>query len=70
MRLHRSCPRCGKHSMHIQKGQCASCGYPHARMRKYNWSVKALRRRNQGLGRMSHIKAVNRSFHAGNILHK
>ena len=25
---------------HIQKKKCASCGYPAAKMRKYNWSVR------------------------------
>ncbi|KAH0569577.1 Ribosomal protein L37 [Spironucleus salmonicida] len=66
-RLHETCPRCGKHSLHIQKGQCASCAFPQAHMRKYNWSQKALARRTQGTGRMSHLRLINQKFHAGNL---
>ena len=30
-------------SFHIQKKTCASCGFPAAKIRKYNWSIKARR---------------------------
>ena len=62
---HTICRRCGKSSYHIQKGQCSSCGYPAAKMRKYNWSQKALRRRTTGTGRMQYLKTVNRRFKNG-----
>lgn len=29
--------------MHIQKKDCASCGYPRAKMRGYEWGEKAKR---------------------------
>mmetsp|Transcript_11639 Transcript_11639/g.47042 ORF Transcript_11639/g.47042 Transcript_11639/m.47042 type:complete len:92 (+) Transcript_11639:83-358(+) len=57
---HTLCRRCGKSSYHIQKAQCASCGYPAAKMRKYNWAAKALRRRTTGSGRMRHLKDMPR----------
>lgn len=52
--------RCGRKSFHIQKHTCSSCGYPSARLRKYNWSEKALRRRTTGTGRMRYLKNVAR----------
>merc|ERR1711879_168917 len=52
-KTHTLCRRCGKSSYHIQKSTCASCGYPSPKMRKYNWSEKALRRRTTGTGRMT-----------------
>ncbi|KAJ8905909.1 hypothetical protein NDN08_002411 [Rhodosorus marinus] len=52
-------------SFHIQKSRCASCGYPAARKRTYNWSVKSKRRRTQGTGRMRHMKHINRRFKNG-----
>ncbi|TNJ29995.1 Ribosomal protein L37 [Giardia muris] len=55
-RIHTSCKRCGKHSFHIQKSECSSCGYPSPKMRRYNWSKKAMRRRTQGTGRMKHLR--------------
>ena len=62
---HTQCPRCGKSSFHIQKRVCASCGFPSASMRKYNWSNKALRRRTTGTGRMQYMKHVPRRFKNG-----
>ncbi|KAF0727766.1 60S ribosomal protein L37 [Aphanomyces euteiches] len=62
---HTICRRCGKSSYHIQKSTCGSCGYPAAKMRKYNWSVKALRRRTTGTGRMRYLKTVPRKFKNG-----
>merc|ERR1712198_252258 len=62
---HTLCRRCGKRSYHIQKARCASCSYPMKRMRKYNWSEKAKRRRTTGVGRMRHLKRVNRRFKNG-----
>eukprot|EP00766_Chilomastix_caulleryi_P004615 gnl/Chilomastix_caulleri/5892.p1 GENE.gnl/Chilomastix_caulleri/5892~~gnl/Chilomastix_caulleri/5892.p1 ORF type:complete len:81 (+),score=24.59 gnl/Chilomastix_caulleri/5892:39-281(+) len=66
-RNHELCPRCGKRSLHIQKHRCASCAWPEARMRKFNWGYKALRRRTTGTGRMAHLKKVNRQFLAGKL---
>ncbi|EGD95547.1 60S ribosomal protein L37 [Trichophyton tonsurans CBS 112818] len=62
---HTLCRRCGLRSLHIQKHTCASCGYPAAKMRKYNWSQKALRRRTTGTGRMRYLKSVDRKFKNG-----
>ncbi|RHY32762.1 hypothetical protein DYB32_002271, partial [Aphanomyces invadans] len=64
-KTHTICRRCGKSSYHIQKSTCGSCGYPAAKMRKYNWSVKALRRRTTGTGRMRYLKTVPRKFKNG-----
>merc|ERR1711862_1065848 len=57
---HTVCRRCGKRSYHIQKKTCACCGYPSARIRSYNWSVKAIRRRTTGSGRMRYMKLLPR----------
>merc|ERR1711967_228155 len=57
---HTICRRCGERSYHIQKKTCASCGYPSARIRSYNWSTKAIRRRTTGSGRMRYLKRVPR----------
>ncbi|XP_018653218.1 putative 60s ribosomal protein L37 [Schistosoma mansoni] len=62
---HTQCRRCGRKSYHIQKKTCSSCGYPSARLRKYNWSEKAKRRRTTGTGRMLHLKRVHRRFKQG-----
>ncbi|GKT33370.1 Ribosomal protein L37e like protein [Aduncisulcus paluster] len=64
-RIHTACPRCGKHSFHIQKHKCASCSFPARRMKKKNFLEKALRRRTTGTGRRAHLKLVNRRFHNG-----
>ncbi|KAK2187127.1 hypothetical protein NP493_177g00020 [Ridgeia piscesae] len=64
-KTHTLCRRCGSRSYHIQKKTCSRCGYPAARMRKYNWSEKAKRRRTQGVGRMRHLKIVFRKFRNG-----
>ncbi|XP_055338454.1 probable 60S ribosomal protein L37-A [Paramacrobiotus metropolitanus] len=64
-KTHTICRRCGKSSYHIQKHLCASCGYPHVRIRSYNWSVKAKRRRTTGTGRISHLRSVYRRFKNG-----
>eukprot|EP00003_Mantamonas_plastica_P022885 TRINITY_DN3971_c0_g1_i1.p1 TRINITY_DN3971_c0_g1~~TRINITY_DN3971_c0_g1_i1.p1 ORF type:complete len:127 (-),score=18.20 TRINITY_DN3971_c0_g1_i1:18-398(-) len=57
---HTSCIRCNKRSFHIQKKTCASCGYPHRKLRSFNWSAKAKRRRTTGVGRMRYLKHVTR----------
>jgi len=62
---HTLCRRCGRKSYHIQKKTCSSCGYPAARIRKYNWSVKAVRRKTTGTGRMRHMKDLPRRFSNG-----
>ncbi|MEM7824234.1 MAG: 50S ribosomal protein L37e [Candidatus Aenigmatarchaeota archaeon] len=37
---HIRCRRCGRHAYHIRKKHCANCGYPHSRLRKFNWQWK------------------------------
>mmetsp|Transcript_29904 Transcript_29904/g.53539 ORF Transcript_29904/g.53539 Transcript_29904/m.53539 type:complete len:97 (-) Transcript_29904:150-440(-) len=62
---HTLCRRCGRRSFHIQKSTCSYCGYPSARIRKYNWSVKAIRRKTTGTGRMRYMKDLPRRFKNG-----
>lgn len=57
---HTLCRRCGKSSFHIQKKQCASCGYPLKKMRSYHHHMKAARRRCEGTGRMKHKRHLPR----------
>ncbi|XP_064605920.1 large ribosomal subunit protein eL37A-like [Liolophura sinensis] len=64
-KTHSHCRRCGRRSYHIQKKVCASCGYPSPRLRHYNWSIKAKRRKTTGTGRMRHLKIVFRKFRNG-----
>ncbi|EEA07534.1 60S ribosomal protein L37, putative [Cryptosporidium muris RN66] len=64
-KTHFLCCRCGKRSYMVQKKRCASCGYPSAKMRSYNWSVKAKRRRTTGTGRMRYLKTMSRRFKNG-----
>jgi len=62
---HGLCPRCGKRSFHHQKKTCASCGYPAAKIRSYEWAMKAKRRRAPGTGRMKYLKTISRRFKNG-----
>ncbi|XP_048605473.1 60S ribosomal protein L37-2 [Brassica napus] len=62
---HTLCVRCGRRSFHIQKSRCSACAYPAARKRTYNWSVKAIRRKTTGTGRMRYLKSVPRRFKTG-----
>ncbi|CAN7117598.1 unnamed protein product [Brassica rapa subsp. narinosa] len=62
---HTLCVRCGRRSFHIQKSRCSACAYPAARKRTYNWSVKAIRRKTTGTGRMRYLKNVPRRFKTG-----
>lgn len=63
---HTLCRRCGRRTYHIQKAVCASCGYGrNMKMRRFNWSAKAKRRRTQGTGRMSYMKSMPRRFKNG-----
>ncbi|CAJ0585576.1 unnamed protein product, partial [Mesorhabditis spiculigera] len=71
-KTHTLCRRCGRSSYHIQKHTCASCGFPAARKRTYQWSTKSIRRRTTGTGRMRHMKTVHQSssengFRAGGV---
>lgn len=59
------CRRCNNHAWHYQKQRCASCGYPSAKIRSFNWALKASRRRTTGTGRMQHLKKVQRAFKNG-----
>ncbi|KAK9475486.1 60S ribosomal protein eL37 [Dipodascopsis tothii] len=62
---HTLCRRCGRRSYHIQKSVCASCGFPAAKTRKYNWGEKAKRRKTTGTGRERYLKHVDRRFKNG-----
>ncbi|KFX87546.1 hypothetical protein O988_01437 [Pseudogymnoascus sp. VKM F-3808] len=62
---HVLCRRCGRRSLHVQKHTCSSCGYPAAKIRGYNWSEKAKRRKTTGSGRMRYLKTVSRKFKNG-----
>ncbi len=42
--IHLRCRRCGRHSYHKTKGRCSACGYPSAKMRKFNWAWKNINR--------------------------
>ncbi|KAJ8305427.1 hypothetical protein KUTeg_015972, partial [Tegillarca granosa] len=64
-KTHTHCRRCGRRAFHIQKKRCASCSYPSPKLRSYNWSVKAKRRRTTGTGRMRYLKVVQRRFRNG-----
>merc|ERR1712098_658762 len=64
-KTHTLCRRCGKVAFHIQKKRCAPCGYPDAKIRKNNWSVKAKRRKTTGTGRMRSLAIVRRKFRNG-----
>merc|ERR1719483_1805418 len=59
-KTHTLCRRCGRRSFHIQKKSCGYCGYPAKKMRKFNWSMKAKRRRGNGTGRMRYLKTIKR----------
>ncbi|EGX94906.1 60S ribosomal protein L37 [Cordyceps militaris CM01] len=62
---HVLCRRCGRRSLSAQKKECAACGYPSAKIRKYNWSEKAKRRKTVGTGRTRYLKDVSRRFKNG-----
>ncbi len=59
-RTHILCRRCGRTSYHVQWKRCSGCGYPDAKRRRYNWSVKSIKRRVPGTGRQRYAKVVNR----------
>eukprot|EP01084_Bolivina_argentea_P117212 208197_1 len=52
---HGICFRCGRRGFHNRKKQCAACGFPNAKTRKYNWCTKASRRKRTGTGRMKYL---------------
>ncbi|CAN8010385.1 unnamed protein product, partial [Ixodes pacificus] len=64
-KTHTLCRRCGRSSYHIQKSKCAQCGYPNSKLRHFNWSVKAKRRKTTGTGRLRHLRKVWRRFRYG-----
>ncbi len=64
-KTHTACRRCGKVSFHRQKKQCASCAYPEAKIRHFEWGQKAKRRRTTGTGRTQHLKDLPRRFKNG-----
>ncbi|KAJ1914580.1 methylenetetrahydrofolate reductase 1 [Tieghemiomyces parasiticus] len=70
IKTHVLCKRCGNRAFHVQKKTCASCGYPSAKIRKYNWSEKAKRRKALGTGRMRYMKHIPSRAKNGFGLHK
>ncbi|KAK2971188.1 hypothetical protein RJ640_008612 [Escallonia rubra] len=64
-KTHTLCVRCGRRSFHLQKSRCSACAFPAARVRKYNWSVKAIRRKTTGTGRMKYLRHLPRRFKSG-----
>ena len=44
---------------------CAQCGYPSAKLRSYEWGLKAKRRKTTGTGRMKYLRDVHRRFKNG-----
>ncbi|GMH67141.1 hypothetical protein TL16_g05414 [Triparma laevis f. inornata] len=64
-KTHTICRRCGSSSYHIQKKKCSMCAYPESKIRSYNWSEKAKRRRTTGTGRMRYLKTMTRRFKNG-----
>ncbi|CEQ41226.1 SPOSA6832_02922, partial [Sporobolomyces salmonicolor] len=65
LRHTKSHTRCGRRSFHKQHKTCASCGYPAAKLRSFEWGQKAKRRHTTGTGRMSYLKGVSRRFKNG-----
>mmetsp|Transcript_30469 Transcript_30469/g.35202 ORF Transcript_30469/g.35202 Transcript_30469/m.35202 type:complete len:85 (+) Transcript_30469:33-287(+) len=59
-RTHILCRRCGRNAYHVQWERCAACAYPRSSRRRFNWSVKAIKRRRTGTGRCRYLKEVNR----------
>ncbi|CAO1615277.1 unnamed protein product [Sympodiomycopsis kandeliae] len=57
-KTHTICRRCNSRAFHRQHKVCASCGYPAASMRSFNWGKKAHRRRTTGTGRCAYLKTV------------
>ncbi|KAK4762456.1 hypothetical protein SAY86_008224 [Trapa natans] len=51
-------------SFHLQKSRCSACGFPSAE-RGNNWSLKAIRRKTTGTGRMRYLRNVPRRFKTG-----
>ncbi|TFJ80176.1 hypothetical protein NSK_008483 [Nannochloropsis salina CCMP1776] len=64
-KTHTGCRRCGRITFHKQKKACGSCGFPEAKIRKFNWSEKAKRRKTTGTGRTAHLKSLPRRFKNG-----
>ncbi|KAH8111088.1 ribosomal protein L37e-domain-containing protein, partial [Phellopilus nigrolimitatus] len=62
---HTLCRRCGNRAFHKQHKTCAQCGYPSAKIRSFEWGLKAKRRKTTGSGRMRHLKGVSRRFKNG-----
>jgi large subunit ribosomal protein L37e len=55
---HAVCRRCCSRAYHTQKGRCASCGYPGARLRSSAWAKKAHAKQTQGAGRTALLKGA------------
>jgi large subunit ribosomal protein L37e len=64
-KTHTACRRCGRITFHYQDKKCSACAYPAKKTSRFNWSEKAIRRKNTGSGRMTHMKKVQRRFKNG-----
>nr|AGE89248.1 ribosomal protein L37 [Cryptocaryon irritans] len=65
-RTHTECRRCGRVSYHKQKKSCAACGFPSARLRRFDgWALKVRGRKGQGTGRMKYMKDIPRKAKNG-----
>jgi large subunit ribosomal protein L37e len=62
---HGLCPRSGTRSLHLQKKKSGRSGFPNKKLRKYQWSKKAIRRKTTGTGRCRHLKTMARRFKNG-----
>eukprot|EP00392_Amoebophrya_sp_AT5.2_P010774 g10841.t1 len=62
---HGLCIRCGARAFHLQKKRCGRCGYPGKKIRNYNWSKKAIRRKTTGTGRCRYLKTIPRKAKNG-----
>lgn len=60
---HTLCRRCNSRSLHKQKHVCASCGYPSAKMRNFNWCVLVIPRRVQSAWRSVLSSLLTTSHH-------
>ena len=60
-RTHCECRRCGKTTFHKQKKTCSACGFPAAKMRRFDgWAQKVRGRKGLGTGRMRYMKDLPR----------
>ncbi|XP_019186077.1 PREDICTED: 60S ribosomal protein L37-3-like [Ipomoea nil] len=54
-KTHTLCVRSSCRSFHLQKSRCSAYAYPGVCKRTYNWSMKAIRSKTTGTGRMRYL---------------